>query len=650
MNRVLLTIVSLLLLCAFTTIAHSEEVDWYFEIILFDNGGDSCGDGGTLIFYPGTLENLKAGQKYPMYRRQGNEYFQVAWAHVQWVDLWESKVRIELLGNYDKLLMTDVVKVKCDIVKGFNFWWDKGVNWEKEKNFYDAFRAYYRAKIYQPQNLNVDLAYRRTGYYDYVTQGQAALKAKKYAAALGLFQLALRFTWAGADYSEANDGIKKCEEMMGKSNDFEDRLKRAMTAFNAKDYVIALEECYGAWLACVLTYGTEQETTAVQQLMTTVWNKMWRDTSGRIERNAKNNKAVDAYRELFNILKYAPVIDKLDPAPINKLMEKVAEKLPAASIERTTIKTLAYLASLQTEAGYFTLKQGGEPDDDAVFLTGIALAAFASARNTLHFGMFSPNVAKAWNWLLQQRKASGAFYTETNMTSHIALTYGMSELLVASGSGDVRGNVFSALRFMVTKQGADGSFAHPSKSADPFFDDALAAIALANGLSTGIFLTSSVYENFRNYAYSKIKAEDGTISSATGQDIQKNTADDVHGLGAMLAIIRGTGGNVYGTQGMSLIRRAISTKPDISRNSPTGYYFTAWALSVFPSDEWSDFRTGIMEGIMPNLKTAEGVDFPLPESKLYSSIGKTGAAVFALLAANAVYSTANLTSNGKGEK
>ena len=231
----------LLLFLLIYNIGFSEEKEWYFDIIKFDNGGNSCVDGEGLIFFPGTVEGMKAGQKHPMYRIEGGQVQQVAIAEVIWVNMWESKVKIHLLEGVSRLKITDKVKIKVDMEKGFNFWWGKGVAWEKEMNYYDAFRAYYRAKLYKPSDTEVDKAYRRTGYGDYLTQGKQAMASKRYRSAISLFELALRFPWPAGDLSEARALIEKCKKALDVGKDtFSEKLKYAQQAMKDKNYLSLL--------------------------------------------------------------------------------------------------------------------------------------------------------------------------------------------------------------------------------------------------------------------------------------------------------------------------------------------------------------------------------------------------------------------------
>ncbi|MFA4987406.1 MAG: hypothetical protein WC712_12545, partial [Candidatus Brocadiia bacterium] len=190
----LLVLCSILSLAALN-VARGEEKDWYFPIVLMDNGGTKCTTGETMIIYPGSVDGVKGGETLPVYIKDNGNYKQIAEVFIEWSDMWESKAKAKVLPGNTFMTMECLVKVKCDIDKSFEFWWKKGTDWEKVKDFYYAFRAYYRCLIYRPTDPNVDAAYRRSGHFDYVTQAQSAMKSGRFRSAISLFKKALDYPY-----------------------------------------------------------------------------------------------------------------------------------------------------------------------------------------------------------------------------------------------------------------------------------------------------------------------------------------------------------------------------------------------------------------------------------------------------------------------
>ena len=125
------------------------------------------------------------------------------------------------------------------------------------------------------------------------------------------------------------------------------------------------------------------------------------------------------------------------------------------------------------EAGSWSLSgpyPDGVPqgDDNAVAATAMALLAFQGDGNTHQRGEYRQNVARAWNWLLQQQDAKGnffhvggwnhAFYTQGLCTIAVCELYGMSK------DPEYREPAERAVKYCLDSQSPQGGWRYTARS------------------------------------------------------------------------------------------------------------------------------------------------------------------------------------------
>ncbi|GAB4153037.1 MAG: hypothetical protein Kow00107_03450 [Planctomycetota bacterium] len=577
--------IALILLAALAfCYAGAEVQELTFTIDHFDNGGKFCGDKETMIIVPGTHEGAKPGVRFDLVRKDGQNWKKIGEVEVIWAVDWESSARAHLWQGETMVKIDDRILVRTDPEKGFKIWWDKATAWEKQNNWYDAFRAYYRCYLYKPGDAQMNFKYLHSGYMDYLTQGKEAMKRKNFRAAIGLFKTALLYKWPEGDVSEAEKLIKECEEKLTvERDDFSDKYTKAAEAAEAKDYLTALRLYRQVWLYQVSAFGTDEERKDLQARMKAVWSSHWRSLKAEAGRAIKMKKNVqENFKAMYALRHIVPIIEDIRSDEYYDLYGKFESVLPPDSVGSYIMKSLDALAATQLEDGTFRYTMGGSPQVKAVG-TSLAIAAFAAGGHTLTKGKHSQTLAKAVNWIYSNKASDGSILAEEGNTAQIYASWALSELLMATGDETVHGNLVPMLKALCLKQSQQGDFGPSLQAVDRNFTFALAAISLYNATKSGVVLSALSYDALKNLAYG-LAGTEGKAVSLDGKTPSGGSVEEILVTGSVLAALRASGANMVGKNGLPLIQAAIGF--DKGRECPEGWYLIGWSFEEFPVADW----------------------------------------------------------------
>jgi hypothetical protein len=486
----------------------------------------------------------------------------------------------------------DRIAVTLDPDKGFKIWWDKATAWEKQNNWYDAFRAYYRCFLYKPGDAQMNHKYLYSGYMDYLTQGKQAMARKNFRGAIGLFKTALLYKWPEGDVSEAEKLIKECEaKLTVERDDYTDKFAKATEAINAKDYFTALRLYRQVWLYHTSTFGTDEERKTLQDLMKDAWNDHWRSVKTDAERAVKMKKDVNgAFRAMFALRHIVPIIEDIRAADYYKLYAKFEGAVPPESPAAYIFKSLDAIAASQLVDGTFGFTRGGNNQVKAIGI-GLAIAAFAEGGSTPTVGKHAKNIQAALNWIYSHKASDGSLFLDEGIGAQAYTTWALSELLMASGDDTVRGNVIPMLKALIGKQSGQGDFGPAIQTVDRNVTCAVASMALHNAAKGGIVLSALAYDNLKNLAYI-LAGESGQPKTIDGQTPAAGSRDEIIVMGSVLSMLRASGANMVGKNGLPMIQKSLAF--DMNRECPEGWFLIGWSFEEFPASDWKPLHEELL--------------------------------------------------------
>mgnify|MGYP000966102487 CR=1 FL=1 len=605
-KRVSLVLALLILFCNCVLSAEKpvEKTIIRFTIDHFDNGGRYCGDKETMVIVPGTVENARPGTRYTIVRLEKDQWRSIGEVEIIWSVDWESKARAHLYQGESMVKIDDRIAVEVDVEKGFKLWWDKGTAWEKQNNWYDAFRAYFRCHTYKPADAKVNVIYLRSGYMDYLTQGKQSMERKNFRGAIRLFETALLYKWPDGDVSEAEKLKQQCVDSMTKDrDDFGEKLANADKAAAEKRYQDALVLYRATWIYHTSVLGSDKEKEELQGKMKGCWNSLWRSLKTDAERAYKLKKDVEAaYGALFSLRFIVQVIEEIRFEEYYALLDKLEALLPAASVSGWLATLTNSMVTSQKEDGSFMLCDDTEPLHHRAMGTSLGIALLALSGHSRLRGKHAPAVRAAYGWITGHKNSESAILPDQGQTAHTWVTWALSELLLASGDETVRGELTPLLNYLATKQSDSGVLGTGLREVNTTLTCALAAIAYDNASEAAISAPGRVYEKLKTLGYGMAGTE-GKPSAVDSVKPAEGSKLDALVTGATLAILRGSGANMVGKNGMPLIQRSIKFLPGV--DCPEAWYLAVWGLSEFSSEEWIDLHTAVVSS-WQNSQLSEG--------------------------------------------
>ena len=419
------------------------------------------------------------------------------------------------------------------------------------------------------------------------------MKQKRFRSAISLFKFALQFTWPGGDQSEARNNIKKCEEMMTTEKDsLGERLASANKSMKEEKYFDALTEIRKVWLSYTALLGKPEEQEEAQKQMKEAWKYTWREAKKSISKLLRKKNYDEAYKIVFALGKFIPIIEGLNPKEYFSFRDKIEKGLKPDTAGGNICLSLEGLSKLQQKDGSFALEAGANVDERAM-LTGLAIAAYARAGNTLKTGKYTEVLKKAWEFIVANKAADGALFTARSITPHIICTFGISELLNESCDDDVRGILEPCIRYLSKNQTSRGEFGNTMPGIDPLFDVTFASIAYFNASESGIIVPLMVLDKLKELGYQHAGKE-GKPRIWQSPEAAEGSPQELFAMGAVLSLMRSTGGNLVGEHGMPVLRKSLSVIPNKSTYIPEGWYLIEWAQCEFPNDQWAAYRKGLI--------------------------------------------------------
>ena len=137
-----------------------------------------------------------------------------------------------------------------------------------------------------------------------------------------------------------------------------------------------------------------------------------------------------------------------------------------ATTEAAVQGGLRWLAKNQKKDGSWSLtgpySHGASTDDNPVAATAMALLAFQGAGNTHKRGAFSENVARGWEWLLNEQDGEGNFFHE-GLYGHLFYTNGQCSIALCELYGMTKDEKFRepaerAIDYLLKSQGSEGGW------------------------------------------------------------------------------------------------------------------------------------------------------------------------------------------------
>lgn len=144
-------------------------------------------------------------------------------------------------------------------------------------------------------------------------------------------------------------------------------------------------------------------------------------------------------------------------------------------------------------------RNGGEYEN-RVAATSMALLAFQGAGHTHQRGQYKKDVKLAWDWLLNQQKASGSFYSPTRAPNdrfytHAMATIAICELLAMTKDSKLLIPASSAIQYLVESQGDEGGWRYQPKGASDLSVTGWVVMALQSARTAGISIPDETFAN-----------------------------------------------------------------------------------------------------------------------------------------------------------